>query len=401
MTAQSIVCGSCAAAVPYGRLSCPSCGELLASVAGARRTTGRTNGRRATAAPTAAADPPEIGPATSQAVTATVAAAPELEVAPMAPVGYAERLAAAAAPEGGVPDVLYEPATAPTPGVVEGDLESPPDRDVDDELPWTTSASAADDGPDDDAQDGLTDDDAPLAFSANGPGSTSGTGWTGDTVPPAGSITPAYMPRPALRPPTPVPATSFAGPGAYVPPLPMTVTPAGPPAPARAWVGFTPDQPVADMPVAASTAEAAPTAKPSVDARARFAEFVGWLFVAGAAFSAVGFLLPWGQVMIGSSGVGYFDRWGLAGPAHVLLVLGLLVVLALALVKNDIPVWIRTGLTGLGLGALLFGLVWPYLIGPLGSGPGALIVAVGSAALGVAGILALVADRHEGADRSV
>jgi hypothetical protein len=49
----------------------------------------------------------------------------------------------------------------------------------------------------------------------------------------------------------------------------------------------------------------------------------------------------------------------------------------------------------------LFGLVWPYLIGPLGSGPGALIVAVGSAALAVSGILALVADRHEGVDRSV
>ena len=32
MTARSIVCGSCSADVPYGRLSCPSCGELLASV---------------------------------------------------------------------------------------------------------------------------------------------------------------------------------------------------------------------------------------------------------------------------------------------------------------------------------------------------------------------------------
>ena len=37
MTAQSIACGACAADVPYGRLSCPSCGELLASVAGSRR----------------------------------------------------------------------------------------------------------------------------------------------------------------------------------------------------------------------------------------------------------------------------------------------------------------------------------------------------------------------------
>lgn len=36
-TARSIVCGSCGADVPYGRLSCPSCGDLLASVAGGTR----------------------------------------------------------------------------------------------------------------------------------------------------------------------------------------------------------------------------------------------------------------------------------------------------------------------------------------------------------------------------
>src|SRR5262245_3229710 len=304
MTAQSIVCGTCAAAVPYGRLSCPSCGELLASVAGARRTASRTNGRRApatasTAAVTAAADPPVNEPLDGTAVVAAVAATRELEPTPEAPAGYAARLAAAAAPEAAMPDVLYEPAAAPTPSVVEGDVVAGPGRDVDDELPWTTSTSlpvgeapddAADDAADEDMTDhDMTDDDAPLAFSANGPGSTSGTGWTADTVPPAGSITPAYMPRPAMRPPTPVPAPSFAGPGAYVPPLPMTVTPAGPPAPARAWVGFTPDLAVADAPSTAGVAEPEPTAKPSVDPRARFAEFVGWLFVAGAAFSAVGF----------------------------------------------------------------------------------------------------------------
>src|SRR3990170_7979715 len=43
MSPQSIVCATCAATVPYGRLSCPACGELLASVAGAARSvTART-----------------------------------------------------------------------------------------------------------------------------------------------------------------------------------------------------------------------------------------------------------------------------------------------------------------------------------------------------------------------
>ncbi len=36
-TARSIVCGSCGSEVPTGRLSCPACGDLLASVAGGSR----------------------------------------------------------------------------------------------------------------------------------------------------------------------------------------------------------------------------------------------------------------------------------------------------------------------------------------------------------------------------
>jgi hypothetical protein len=82
-------------------------------------------------------------------------------------------------------------------------------------------------------------------------------------------------------------------------------------------------------------------------------------------------------------------------------VLGLLATLVLAFVTNPVQVWIRTGIVGLGLGSLLFGIVWPYLIGPLGSGPGVLIVAVGAAALAVSGILALVDDRHAEVDRAV
>ena len=42
MSPQSMVCATCGATVPYGRLSCPACGELLASVAGAARS---VNGR--------------------------------------------------------------------------------------------------------------------------------------------------------------------------------------------------------------------------------------------------------------------------------------------------------------------------------------------------------------------
>src|SRR5690349_2496986 len=94
MTAQSIVCGACAAEVPYGRLSCPSCGELLASVAGSRRAT--------------------------------------------APV------AASIAASKAVPKVLYDPDAAPSASVVDGQvsLQASDGADEDDELPAWTPQSA-------------------------------------------------------------------------------------------------------------------------------------------------------------------------------------------------------------------------------------------------------------------
>ena len=55
MTTKTIVCADCGAAVPYGRLSCPACGALLASVAGGPRRRSRiadapASGRRAAVA---------------------------------------------------------------------------------------------------------------------------------------------------------------------------------------------------------------------------------------------------------------------------------------------------------------------------------------------------------------
>lgn len=344
MTAQAIVCGTCAAAVPQGRLSCPSCGELLASVARGGRVVAGTIARPS------------------------------------------------------VPDVLYEAGAAPTKAVVDGQLSlESVGRDPAAVLPWATVDIGLDDEDDD-------DDDEPTDRSSV----SAGPAWAVGGMSLNGSSTPSYLPRPpfgaavqAGAAAIAVPAfaqPAFAGPGAYLPPVPVVSVPAGPPAPARAWAGHGN---VAEGGADATAADRSSAAADPAGDRARLAEFVRSLSVAGAAFSAVGFLLPWGIVVIGASGTGYFDRWGLAGPAHVVVVLGLLAVLALALIGNAIPVWIRTGLAGLGLGALVLGLVWPYLIGPLGSGPGALIVAIGAVALAVSGILALITDRHAGVHRSV
>jgi hypothetical protein len=324
MSSQSIVCASCSATVPYGRLSCPACGELLASVVGAAR-------------PAAAATPAVAERAPKRATRAARAAA--------------------------APSILVDVEPAQ------------PDPEWPKSLPETPSARPIDAaGANGEVSDAPADLGAGGSFAAH-----------------------SFQPAPVIAPPpaAPVPAYSSiaTAPGAYVPPIPTI--PAGPPAPARAWAGHAPDEGAG-----ADAAEPSMSAGSLVDA-ARLPEFVGWLAVAGSAMAAVGFLLPWGISVIGASGVGYFDRWGLAGPFHPLIVLGLLAVLALALVRNPIPLWIRVGLAGFGLGALLLGLIWPYLLALRGTGPGVLVVTVGAMILTVAGVVALVTDRHATEDQAV
>ena len=210
---------------------------------------------------------------------------------------------------------------------------------------------------------------------------------------PADQAMPGPLPEGA-RPVVPVRSIPDA-PGAYVPPI-LSAEPAGPPAPARAWAGH----PVGDEAASEAATSQSSWAGELLDA-ARVTEFVGWLAVAGSAMAAVGFLLPWGVSVIGASGIGYFDRWGLAGPFHPLVLLSLLAVLGLSLVPNRVPPWLRVGVLGLGLGALLLGLAWPYLVGLSGTGPGAMVVTVGALILTAAGIVALASDRHAHEDRAV
>jgi hypothetical protein len=73
MAIKTIDCVECGESVPYGRLSCPACGSLLASVAGARRPTVRTT--KAVQVATADDEAPEV--AAAPVVTAEPAAAAE------------------------------------------------------------------------------------------------------------------------------------------------------------------------------------------------------------------------------------------------------------------------------------------------------------------------------------
>lgn len=381
MSSQSIVCGTCGAAVPYGRLSCPACGELLASVVGAARRPvagprapkRATRSSRASAADTTAALASSVATSPPESATPAMSAATATRPATAEPANGA---VPAAPPMPAMPSVLVDvphPTAPPTAATAAMPYEL--GSSGWDQVEPTTTDVEVDAEPQWPAERPATPVVAAPRFAAS-PAPASETPQNG---------APAAFHRP-----------SFAdAPGAYVPPV-IPAIPAGPPAPARAWAGHPGTDEAASDAEAPSTSAAASL----VDA-ARLPEFVGWLAVAGSAMAAVGFVLPWGISVIGGSGVGYFDRWGLAGPFHPIVVLGLLAILGLALVRNPIPLWVRVGVAGLALGALVLGLIWPYLFYLPGTGPGVLVVAVGAIILLVAGIIALVADRHDGEDRAV
>lgn len=320
---QTIVCNACSEVVPYGRLSCPNCGEMLASVAGTRRAEARA--ATATATPDVLHDAPSASGA------------------------------------GAAPAVDVEADVVPPPIIVGGARWDASDAGFDALLAGSAAASTA----------------AP---------------------PVGGSVTPSA--------PSPTP-------GAYVPPPPVIAAapppvagyPAGPSAPARAWGG----RGASETSSAGASGDGAATgdAASSGDVAAllggaRATEFVRWLTVAGAALVIAGMILPWSSLtVIGAEGVGYFDRWGLAGPGHLLVVVAVLALLAGALMRDRVPAWLGIGLPGLGIGGLLLGLTWPYLIGPLGGQLGAFAVALGAILLMAAGVAALVVDRHERGDRVV
>ena len=312
MAVRTIECSACGSTVPYGRLSCPECGELLASVAGAaRRLTSIT----------------AMGDGARPMAASTTASAPEpTETAE--PAWIAE------------PTIAPEAAEPPEPAWIAEPAEPPAEPAV-----------------------------------------------TADPEPELADLTPAPDPE-AVAPSI---YRSVSLPGAYVPPAPVAlapvVEPAGLPAPARAWGGIG-----SGAGPGSSPAPAGETL--SLTDPARRAEAIGWLAVAGAAVGAAGFLLPWARTIIGADGVGYLDTWGFAGPGHTLVVIGILAVLALALVKNPIPAWARLGIPGLALGSLLIGLLWPYLLGPLGPLPGAYLSLVGAVGLVIASIACLASDRH-------
>jgi hypothetical protein len=334
---KTIDCVECGETVPYGRLSCPACGTLLASVTGGRSRVVRPDD----VMPVPDAAPEELASSGVAVATAEreadipveprVAAEVEAEPAPVA-AAVATRRTAVPRRATAAKRRLFDPAPieeTPTPW---GPLETP--EPVLAGRPYQRHVSLEPD---------------PTTWNA--------------------ALSSAYRP-PTL---TLSSATAVAG-GASAG---MAAAIAQPPSMAEPRTS--------DLGVPRSMV---------IDA-ARLTEIAGWFVVVGATMSMLGFLLPWSVTVIGASGIGgYFDSWGMASPTHGFIVLGLLGVLTLGILPTPVAAWLKTGVLGIALGSLIIGLVWPYLVGRLGADVGVTVTALGGLALVTGGVAASWATRN-------
>jgi hypothetical protein len=347
MPARTIVCPDCGEAVPRGRLSCPACGALLASVTGGDA---RPAAKVVEGAPDAASvSAPEAAPESE---------APNEAPAPV-PIEALSQAAAAAALGAALDDPsVMAPARIQT--------QSLPETSPDD-ASFSGSAASSDPGP-----------ATPMP-----PSSIRQTELEGSMA------TTAHV---AVEP-EPPPEWGYVPPGT---PPPSADTLPGP-APMAAAA-------MAVAPAASAVAIAAPATGVSMTVdRLQAARMLGYATAAGAGLVVFGMLMPLARVVVGANGGnGLFDTWGLAGPGHILVFLWAMAVLAVSILPTRIPVSIRSGLAGMLLGVFCLGLVWPYIVyGPMGAGIGAYVIAIGALVLTVAGITSAWLDRHAADERSV
>jgi len=339
-----VPCPSCGQPVPLGRLACPTCGALVASVSRAE--------------PEVVAEEPAAEPAAI--VVEAAPSIPELELddapAPEPGAGAMPELGAGGVPEA-APEAQPQPPTA----------WSPAPRRVDETLAADGIASG-----------GVVPGSYLPPSTVHRPGS----------VPPVGG---SMSPPPAAPggPATWAPPSSSPTAGGWIRPTPGAVGSAAPGA-----SGGAPS--LAPAPPAANTRDARPPVpgQASILADLPFDapdELEGWLVALGGGLGVLGFFLPWtGAIAEGLEG--YLGSWGLGVASRLPVFLLLVVVTALALLPNRVAPWVRTGVLGMVTGGILFGLVWLYL-GSDASQLGALLAAVGAVLLIAGGIIAVAPGR--------
>jgi hypothetical protein len=413
---KRVACPECSATVPYGRLSCPTCGTLLASVAGStRRVSVRPNGRRPRG--------PSLAAVTAPALPATPEAGQD-DAAPVAtwPPRHQDN------PE--------DRATPPEPAW--------PDRTAHEtaEIFRTARLATSDPGH---PTNGATPAEAvpDVLHDWVGPASSMAAGESASTRPrhamrdfvaaAAGAV--ATLGRSAAD------ATASAGdgrqiPGAYLAPSATRMVPvhAGsriarpqrvastPVVPGLNRWYSVPDGP-ADSPAAAMTAGRSPSGVPAQTGAARSDSSAaaphplipgeaalrsdlpfaapngpsGWATAVGSGLAALAVVLPWAKngVAGGQLSSGYLGQWGLANPAYLLLLAAGLAILLITILPNRLPRALREVAVPFLFGGFLIGLAWSYATGPFGTGLGVGTMLFGAGLLVTGGALGLRGLRRD------
>lgn len=430
MAARTVVCPECSEKLPYGRLSCPACGSLLAAVTG-----GPVRAVAPQPSPPAAVPAPGPAPEADEALAArprrrwrarpngAAAEEPQVPVATgvapapprpqsAAPVAGSKRTMLAPSRVGAVTlaarlDVTPPPALPPAAPAALGDWQPADHQALGGPSPWRRDGVQRPRDEADDAVVGKPGGVGPTGASngngahveprlpawAGGPraASTPPLDWPAAATPIASGEAPKVPPPPgAYLPPSGaftardsgLPRGQLVQPGATrVSPAPATRAPLPAASPSLAAAERDPRPSAGSAPLLGDLSFGAPTSLP------------GWLVAAGCAAAIAGFLLPWSRMIPGQGGFGYLDTWGLASSSRLLVLLLTMVTLALAILPNRAPAWLRTGVAGLVLGGLLLGLVWPYLLDGA-SAIGTLAEAAAALLLIVGGLLAVRPERH-------
>lgn len=379
MATRMVVCPECGADVPYGRLSCVTCGTLLASVAGAAKRTGSpsSGSGRADAADDVAAPPRGTDP-TASADPATT------DDRPMPPV---LRDWTGPAPESHTeletPAASAPAATIKPPRWVRGVRSTDGSTDDPDPEPKPDAEPGAED--DDDAIGGASAIEDPILAASPAAAPAPTPLGTRPLLPmPGGYVAPAIVPSAA----TTVdgrPATASAIAAASIADGSITSVPAAP-RPDRWFSTPAPSAP------AASDASSTP-GKAGLFSDLPFrapGEVGAWVVAVGALLGVVAFFLHWSEngVMGSLPSDTYFGRWGLANPANLIPMGAALAMLLITVIPNRIPRAIRGVALPIAFGGWFLGIGWSYATGPFGLGWGVDALTVGGVLLVIGGVVA-------------
>jgi hypothetical protein len=385
-----ILCPGCEEPLPHGRLSCPRCGRLLASVAGAYRApVGATPDRSAVGADVSSSGPHRVAAGIQAGLEGDLDDASE-------PLPAHD-------PH---PGTQSPPSRAPEPHVLPSDPLPPmtsPAPPADEVVPAGAPADV-----DDVSEPAPPDVDVPAEASASrAKGAHSADVPDAAPWPSLHAASVRRMPATeAIDPPAPglrkvreaVTAPGLAG--AYVPPTepvaPLTEPVAlVPRSLARHEPGDRGEAAPASTLYPSGTTPVTAVSIPSASrpARSLLADLpfrvpddaAGRVVAAASAVGALGFLLPWTDAPV-LGRAGYTAQWGFAASSYVvpwLLAVGILVV---TLLPDRVPGSVQSGTLPLTVGALLLGLAWPHLLGSAGLHVGSLLVAGAALALIPAGL---------------